>query len=76
MKSMVVFLFFVLVTVVCNGSQSPAHGQGYGVPDEEGIRIILKPNGFFSMDDLVKAGFKKSKQFDTSTVPGATEIWY
>ena len=76
MKKTVPLLFLIFFMMGCNGSQTPSDGQAYGIPDEDGIRIMLKPNGVFSMDDLVKAGFKKSKQFDTSTVPGATEVWY
>mgnify|MGYP004221561317 FL=1 len=60
----------------CNVSQSPPYGQTYGVPDEDGVRIVVKPNKIFSVDDLVKAGYKKSKQFDVTTVPGAVEVWY
>ena len=29
-----------------------------------------------TFDDYVAAGWKKSKQFDTSTVPEATDIWH
>ena len=76
MKKTVPLLFLIFFMMGCNESQTPSDGQAYGIPDEDGIRIMLKPNGIFSMDDLVKSGFKKSKQFDTSTVPGATEVWY
>ena len=30
----------------------------------------------FTFDDYVNAGWKKSKQFPTDTVPGSTDIWY
>ena len=36
----------------------------------------MKPNKIFSVDDFVKAGYKKSKQFDVAKVPGALEVWY
>ena len=73
------FFLIVVATVAlfsCNVSQSPPDGQTYGVPDEDGVRIVVKPNKIFSVDDLVKAGYKKSKQFDVATVPGAVEVWY
>ena len=60
----------------CNASQSQPDGQTYGIPDEDGIRIVVKASKIFSVDDLVKAGYKKSKQFDVATIPGVLEVWY
>jgi len=47
-------------------------------PDAGGIPVsaIVRPDRTYTMDDLVAAGYKKSKQFDTETVPHATDIWY
>ena len=36
----------------------------------------LAPEKSFTFDDYVAAGWKKSKQYDTETVPQATDIWY
>ena len=44
------------------------------VVDEEAFPI-LRPTGVYTVDDLVSAGWKKSKQYETETVPGATDIW-
>jgi len=46
--------------------------------ETDGIEVsaIVRPDSVYSMDDLVAVGYKKSKQFDTETVPHSTEIWY
>ncbi len=40
------------------------------------VSRILHPDASLTFDDYVAAGWKKSKQYDTDTVPGATDIWY
>ena len=41
-----------------------------------GTSSILLSNRTFTPDSFVTAGWKKSKQYDTATVPESTEIWY
>jgi len=47
-------------------------------PQTEGIPVsaVIRPDRIYSMDDLVAAGYKKSKQFDVETVPEAQDVWY
>ncbi|MDE0593008.1 MAG: hypothetical protein OSB68_07215 [Dehalococcoidia bacterium] len=40
------------------------------------VSRILSPGLSLTFDDYVAGGWKKSKQFDTDTVPEATDIWY
>lgn len=40
------------------------------------VSITMKADQTFTFDDYVAAGWKKSKQFPTDTVPNATDIWY
>ena len=40
------------------------------------VSKILASEKSFTFDDYVAAGWKKSKQYDTETVPQATDIWY
>ena len=40
------------------------------------VSRILATEKSFTFDDYVAAGWKKSKQYDTETVPQATDIWY
>ena len=37
---------------------------------------IVRPDRTYAVDDVVAAGFKKSKQYPTDTLPGATDVWY
>ena len=41
-----------------------------------GTQKITRNTDTFTTDSFIKAGWKKSKQYDTETVPNATEIWY
>ena len=43
-------------------------------PDEK--PIVVRVGNTFTVDSFVDAGFKKSKEFSTDTVPEATSIWY
>jgi hypothetical protein len=79
---MVLWLPFALLLVVAAsgcGSSTDTVGSGEpapGTPDEEGIRLITRPDASYTVDDLVAVGFKKSKQFEIDTLPGTTDIWY
>lgn len=46
--------------------------------DEELAKVstIVLIDQTFTFDDYVAAGWKKSKQFATDTVPGSQDIWY
>ena len=37
---------------------------------------IFHADGTFTIDSFMAAGWKKSKEYDTATVPESTEIWY
>mgnify|MGYP003990276171 FL=1 len=77
-------ILFVLVLMLmftgCGSSSAVPEvsedGVVIGVADEEGVRLITNTTATYVIDDLAAAGFKKSKQFDVSTVPGAIDIWY
>ena len=38
--------------------------------------LIANPDGIYSVDDLVAVGYKKSRQFETNTLPMAQVAWY
>jgi hypothetical protein len=69
-------LFFVIFAgVACSGS-GDALTSAVGEPDEEGVRLVTRPDSSYVIDDLVAVGFKKNKQFPVDEVPGAIDIWY
>lgn len=61
-----------LVAVAC-GSGSASDSAG--APADEGPAIVRAADTF-TIDTFTAAGFKKSKEFSTETVPDATSIWY
>jgi hypothetical protein len=66
----------ILWLPACGSSGGESGEAVIGQPDEEGIRLITNPDSFYTIDDLTAVGYKKNKQFDTETVPGANDIWY
>ena len=40
------------------------------------LSVVVRPDRVYAIEDVVAAGWKKSKQFSTETVPHSTEIWY
>ena len=43
--------------------------------EEESVQL-LNPTGLFTVDDVVAAGWKKSKELSSETLPDATSVWY
>ncbi len=57
---------------------SDTGASGAPAVDEELAKVstIVLTDRTFTFDDYVAAGWKKSKQFATDTVPGSEDIWY
>ena len=75
--SKIALLFVALLTAfaVACGSESKSAYEPIGGPDTTGI-FVLRESESFTLDSFTAAGFKKSKEFSTETVPQATSIWY
>lgn len=67
-----------LVACGSNSGTAPNESVGDGPTDEElaTVSTTMYPDRMFTLEDFTAAGWKKSKQFATDTVPGATDIWY
>ena len=64
----------MLLTIAC-GSDSPASDISF--QDASNGPVITRPDDTFTIDSVVNAGWKKSKQYDDiSTVPEATEVYF
>ena len=63
----------VLLIAACgtDDAADTAHASG---GDES--PLITRTDQLFTPESFTQAGWKKSKQYDTATVPGSTEIWY
>ncbi len=65
-------------TPAASDSGAAAGDTGAAAVDEELAKVstITLIDQTFTFDDYVAAGWKKSKQFPTDTVPGSEDIWY
>lgn len=73
------FAVAVLSTAVACGSDSESANTGEPASGGSGVledRTFLRTDAMFSMDDLVALGYKKSREFETETLGGASEAWY
>ncbi len=53
-----------------------ADAPGDAMPWEEAFQKVTSSDRIFTFDDLVRAGFKKSKEYDVEGLIGATEAWF
>ena len=81
--SVIAILGAATVLAGCGSSGSPAtSGDEPEIRDAGGQsglledRLIANPTGSYTMDDLVAIGYKKSRQFETDTLPNALDVWY
>ncbi|MCH8115952.1 MAG: hypothetical protein IIB25_10775 [Chloroflexi bacterium] len=70
------------LAIACGGSdslESEAVLTADGVAADSAlakVSVTMMAGQTFTFDDYVAAGWKKSKQFPTDTVPESTDIWY
>jgi len=64
-------LIFAIATCGSEGSLSDESGDESSATD-----AIVLTDQIFTTDSFIAAGWKKSKQYDTETVPASIEIWY
>ena len=61
------------ILIACGGQNSTSEDPS---AKEGGTSSILLSDRNFTPDSFIQEGWKKSKQYDTATVPESTEIWY
>ncbi len=73
----------LIVVIGCgsdgDGVESQAAGAAAEAAAEESVDIpsqVIRASDAFTPDSFVAAGWKKSKEYSTETVPGAEEVWY
>jgi hypothetical protein len=70
------FLIVVIVTA-CTGTD--VDSDGISVEDTFGLSTplpVFHAGEIFTTKSFTEAGWKQKKEYDTSTVPESTEIWY
>ena len=72
-----ILAFSVISIIGCgsNDSQTIDDDLASAQIEEDPVQII-SPSGVFDVDDVVTAGWKKSKELSPETLPGATSVWY
>ena len=58
------------------GSADLAGSGAASAVDDSVWTVIVRTGDSFDVDSFVAAGFKKSKEFSTETIPDASAIWY
>ena len=66
-------LVLVVVAPACTDSDDNSVGDAVDAPTSSSI---FHADKIFTTDSFMAAGWKKSKEYDTATVPESTEIWY
>ncbi len=68
-----------LLAAACGADVAPAGqpaGASTAAPAEKAPSTITRADKTYSLDDVVTAGWKKSKEFDASTLPHAISVTY
>ena len=69
--------FSTILIIGCGSSETETPGgASYSSQLEEDPVQVINPSGIFTVDDVVTAGWKKSKQLSPDTLPDAASVWY
>lgn len=69
--------YTLVITVAC--TETDIDSEGISVEGNAALSkslFIFHADEIFTTDSFTAAGWKKIKEYDTSTVPESTEIWY
>ena len=69
------WILLIIVVVACGSEDSTAESSA-DVSTVESNISNAHIGDTFTPEAFIAAGWKKSKEYDTATVPEATEIWY
>ena len=67
-------IWTLLIVVIAACSSGPSDGEVIAI-DEDGP-VIIRTTDSFDVDSFIDAGWKKSKEYSTETVPESNAIWY
>ena len=65
----------LLTALAACGAEEGAPESAASAGDDFTFAVVT-PDRVYSLDDFVAAGWKKSKEYDASVLPGATSAWY
>ena len=67
-------ILILVAVLACKSSEAETVGDVLDPSQSEGSVQVLEPNGSFTVDDVVAAGWKKSKELSAETLPDATSV--
>ena len=73
---LVVLAAISISVVACSSSNADESVPDSVVEQEADAVKITLPDSVFTADDVAAAGWKKSKELSSETLPGATSVWY
>ena len=74
-KSIISTAVAATATAAITPTAKPAAAVAKAAPALDAIQMTL-PDSVFTADDVAAAGWKKSKELSSKTLPGATSVWY
>ena len=73
---LIVLAVMSIPVVACGSSNGDGSASdSVAEPELNAIQMTL-PDSVFTADDVAAAGWKKSKELSSETLPGATSVWY
>jgi hypothetical protein len=69
----IIWAMLIFAIATCGSEES---SSGESSDESSATDAIVLTDQFFSTDSFIAAGWKKSKEYDTATVPESIEIWY
>jgi len=80
LKIILIALVSLLIVAIASAcTETNIDSEGISVEDNADLSTslsIFHADQTFTTDSFTVAGWKKTKEYDTSTVPESTEIWY
>jgi len=77
LSSLIAVIVAVMTIILLAGCGSDGPGAVSGTVETDDVLIpMFQPDGVFTLDDVIAAGWKKSKELSSETLPDATSVWY
>ncbi len=77
LSSLIAVIVAVMTMILLAGCGSNGPGAVSGTVETDDVLIpMFQPDGVFTLDDVIAAGWKKSKELSSETLPDATSVWY
>ena len=77
LSGLIAVIIAVMAMTLLAGCGSNGPGTVSNTVEIDDVLIpMFQPDGVFTHDDVIAAGWKKSKELSSETLPDATSVWY